>query len=213
MNEIKYKKVWKDPGYCNGEFLPIKPLRGQVLDYWEMSRVTMPVRSYERYPVSKAIKNDLVGKEFGYDPTAKGTTAQYKKYLKEHNEKFKDFQYRPSKYTKVEIVFKEEKLYALKDAMNRLGITGMTVSHVMGYGVQKGHTEYYRGVAVETDLRPKVQVDIVVSAIPVRDVIETAKKVLYTGHIGDGKIFVYDVENVVKVRTGEEGYDALQDVE
>ncbi len=117
------------------------------------------------------------------------------------------------KFTKVEIVFKEEKLYALKDAMSKLGITGMTVSHVMGYGMQKGHTEFYRGVAVETDLRPKVQVDIVVSAIPVRDVIETAKKVLYTGHIGDGKIFVYDVENVVKVRTGEEGYDALQDVE
>ncbi|MBR4703174.1 MAG: ammonium transporter [Oscillospiraceae bacterium] len=117
------------------------------------------------------------------------------------------------KFTKVEIVFKEERLYALKDAMSRLGITGMTVSHVMGYGMQKGHTEFYRGVAVETDLRPKVQVDIVVSAIPVRDVIETAKKVLYTGHIGDGKIFVYDVENVIKVRTGEEGYDALQDVE
>ena len=117
------------------------------------------------------------------------------------------------KFTKVEIVFKEEKLYALKDAMSRLGITGMTVSHVMGYGIQKGQVEYYRGVAVETDLRPKVQVDIVVSAIPVRDVIETAKKVLYTGHIGDGKIFIYDVENVVKVRTGEEGYDALQDVE
>ena len=117
------------------------------------------------------------------------------------------------KFTKVEIVFKEERLYALKDAMNKLGITGMTVSHVMGYGMQKGHTEFYRGVAVETDLRPKVQVDIVVSAIPVRDVIETAKRVLYTGHIGDGKIFVYDVENVVKVRTGEEGYDALQDVE
>ena len=117
------------------------------------------------------------------------------------------------KFTKVEIVFKEEKLYALKDAMSKLGITGMTVSHVMGYGIQKGRTEYYRGVAVETDLRPKVQVDIVVSAIPVRDVIETAKKVLYTGHLGDGKIFVYDVENVVKVRTGEEGFDALQDVE
>ena len=117
------------------------------------------------------------------------------------------------KFTKVEIVFKEERLFALKEAMNKLGITGMTVSHVMGYGMQKGHTEFYRGVAVETDLRPKVQVDIVVSAIPVRDVIETAKKVLYTGHIGDGKIFVYDVENVVKVRTGEEGYDALQDVE
>lgn len=117
------------------------------------------------------------------------------------------------KFTKVEIVFKEEKLFALKDAMSKLGITGMTVSHVMGYGVQKGQTEYYRGVAIETDLRPKVQVDIVVSAIPVRDVIETAKRVLYTGHIGDGKIFVYDVENIVKVRTGEEGYDALQDVE
>ena len=117
------------------------------------------------------------------------------------------------KYTKVEIIFKEERLYALKEAMSALGITGMTVSHVMGYGMQKGHTEFYRGVAVETDLRPKVQVDIVVSAIPVRDVIETAKRVLYTGHIGDGKIFVYDVENVVKVRTGEEGYAALQDVE
>jgi Amt family ammonium transporter len=117
------------------------------------------------------------------------------------------------KYTKLEIIFKEEKLYAFKEAMSRLGITGMTVSHVMGYGMQKGHTEYYRGVAIETDLRPKVQVDIVVSKIPVRDVIETAKKVLYTGHIGDGKIFVYDVENVIKVRTGEEGYDALQDEE
>lgn len=117
------------------------------------------------------------------------------------------------KFTKVEIIFKQEKLYALKEAMNMLGITGMTVSHVMGYGLQKGRLEYYRGVAVETNLIPKVQVEIVVSKIPVRDVIETAKKVLYTGHIGDGKIFVYDVENVVKVRTGEEGYDALQDVE
>ena len=117
------------------------------------------------------------------------------------------------KFTKVEIVFKEERLYALKEAMGKLGITGMTVSHVMGYGQQKGKPEYYRGVAVETNLLPKVQVDMVVSAIPVRDVIETAKRVLYTGHIGDGKIFVYDVENVVKVRTGEEGYDALQDVE
>ena len=102
---------------------------------------------------------------------------------------------------------------ALKNAMVKLGITGMTVSHVMGCGVQKGKPEYYRGIPVETNLLPKIQVDIVVSKIPVRSVIETAKKVLYTGHIGDGKIFVYDVENVVKVRTGEEGYDALQDVE
>ncbi len=117
------------------------------------------------------------------------------------------------KFTKVEILCKEAKFDALKNAMVSLGITGMTVSHVMGCGQQKGKPEYYRGVPVETTLLPKVQVDIVVSKIPVRTVIETAKKVLYTGHIGDGKIFVYDVENVVKVRTGEEGYDALQDVE
>ncbi len=117
------------------------------------------------------------------------------------------------KFTKVEIICKEAKLETLKNAMSALGITGMTVSHVLGCGVQKGKPEYYRGVAVEPDLLPKVQVDIVVSKVPVRDVIETAKKALYTGHIGDGKIFVYDVENVVKVRTGEEGYAALQDVE
>ncbi len=117
------------------------------------------------------------------------------------------------KFTKIEIICKESKFEALKNAIMKLGITGMTVSHVLGCGVQKGRPEYYRGVQVEANLIPKVQVDIVVSAVPVRKVIETAKKVLYTGHIGDGKIFVYDVENVVKVRTGEEGFDALQDVE
>ena len=117
------------------------------------------------------------------------------------------------KFTKVEIICKEARLESLKNAMMGIGITGMTVSHVLGCGIQKGKPEYYRGVQVEANLLPKVQVDIVVSKIPVREVIETAKKVLYTGHIGDGKIFVYDVENVVKVRTGEEGYDALQDVE
>lgn len=117
------------------------------------------------------------------------------------------------KLSKVEIVCKEAKLEALKEAMMAIGITGMTVSHVMGCGAQKGKPEYYRGALVEATLLPKIQVDIVVSKVPVSSVIETAKKVLYTGHIGDGKIFVYDVENVVKVRTGEEGYDALQDVE
>ena len=117
------------------------------------------------------------------------------------------------KLTKVEIICKESRFEALKAAMVDIGITGMTVSHVLGCGVQKGKPEYYRGVQVEANLLPKIQVDIVVSKVPVRSVIETAKKVLYTGHIGDGKIFVYDVENVVKVRTGEEGYDALQDVE
>ena len=117
------------------------------------------------------------------------------------------------KFTKVEILCKESRFEALKKAMMDIGITGMTVSHVLGCGLQKGKPEYYRGVQVEATLLPKVQVDVVVSKVPVRTVIETAKKVLYTGHIGDGKIFVYDVENVVKVRTGEEGYDALQDVE
>lgn len=117
------------------------------------------------------------------------------------------------KLTKIEIICKESRLEALKNAMVAIGISGMTVTHVLGCGVQKGKPEYYRGVAIEASLLPKVQVNIVVSAVPVDKVIETAKKVLYTGHIGDGKIFVYDVENVVKVRTGEEGYDALQDVE
>ena len=127
--------------------------------------------------------------------------------------KVPDFTEGRPKFTKVEIICKESRFEALKKAMTDLGITGMTVSHVLGCGQQKGKPEYYRGVEVEATLLPKVQVDIVVSKVPVRSVIETAKKVLYTGHIGDGKIFVYDVENVVKVRTGEEGYDALQDVE
>ena len=118
-----------------------------------------------------------------------------------------------TKITKIEIVCKESRLEALKNAMVGIGITGMTVSHVLGCGVQKGKLEYYRGVQVEANLLPKVQVEVVVAAVPVSKVISVVKKVLYTGHIGDGKIFVYDVENVVKVRTGEEGYDALQDVE
>ncbi len=117
------------------------------------------------------------------------------------------------KLTKVEILCKEARLEALKSAMNAIGITGMTVSHVLGYGLQQGKPEFYRGAPVEANLLPKIQVDIVVSKVPVSQVIRTAKEVLYTGHIGDGKIFVYDVENVVKVRTGEEGFAALQDAE
>ncbi len=116
-------------------------------------------------------------------------------------------------FTKIEIICKDSKFEKLKSALHNIGVTGMTVSHVLGCGVQNGKPEYYRGVPVETNLLPKVQVEIVVGKIPVRTVIETAKKVLYTGHIGDGKIFIYEIDNVVKVRTGEEGYDALQDVE
>lgn len=117
------------------------------------------------------------------------------------------------KFTKIEIITKQSKFEPLKDAMDAIGITGMTVTNVLGYGVQGGLKEYYRGVEFETHLLPKVKVEIVVSKVPVKTVIDTAKKILYTGNIGDGKIFVYNVENVVKVRTGEEGYDALQDVE
>lgn len=112
--------------------------------------------------------------------------------------------------SKVTIVCNQAKFEQLKSAMNDIGVTGMTVSQVLGCGVQKGRTEYYRGVALSMNLLPKLQIDIVVSKVPVAQVIETAKRALYTGCIGDGKIFVYNVEQVVKVRTGEMGYDALQ---
>lgn len=117
------------------------------------------------------------------------------------------------KMTQIRIITKESQFETLKIAMNRIGITGMTVNHVLGCGMQKGATELYRGTPLEINLLPKIQVDIVVCKVPVETVVETAKRVLYTGHIGDGKIFIYDVENVIKVRTGEEGYSALQDVE
>ena len=114
------------------------------------------------------------------------------------------------KITKVEILMKQERFERFKKAMNDIGVTGMTVTQVLGCGAQKGAPEYYRGVQMEMQLLPKVQVEMVISKVPVMDVINAARKVLYTGHIGDGKIFVYDVENVVKVRTGETGFDALQ---
>ena len=119
------------------------------------------------------------------------------------------------KLTKIEILTKQSKFELLKQAMNEIGVTGMTVTQVLGCGMQKGVKEYYRGVLVDEEMQllPKIQVEIVVAKVPVALVIETAKKVLYTGHIGDGKIFVYDVENAIKVRTGEEGYDALQGVD
>ena len=114
------------------------------------------------------------------------------------------------KITKVEILMKQERFEKLKKAMNEIGVTGMTVTQVLGCGTQKGAPEYYRGVPVEMQLLPKIQVEMVISKVPTMDVINAARQALYTGHIGDGKIFVYDVEDVVKVRTGESGYDALQ---
>ncbi len=115
------------------------------------------------------------------------------------------------KLTNISIVTKQSKFTELNTALSEIGITGMTVTQVLGCGVQKGKSEYYRGVEVEMNLLPKIRIDIVVSKVPVQKVIDTAVKALYTGHIGDGKIFLYDVEDVVKVRTGKTGYDALQD--
>ena len=111
---------------------------------------------------------------------------------------------------KVVIVTRQNKFDRLKAAMNEIGITGMTVSNVMGCGMQKGASEYYRGAPVEINLLPKIKVETVISKVPVDTVIEAARKALYTGHIGDGKIFISDVTGVVKIRTGETGYDALQ---
>ena len=114
---------------------------------------------------------------------------------------------------KVVIISKLSRYEKVKKVMNDLGVTGMTVTQVMGCGVQKGAGEMYRGVEMDATLLPKVKIEVVVSKIPVDSVIEAAKKALYTGHIGDGKIFVYNVDKVVKIRTGEEDFAALQDVE
>ncbi|MDO5425647.1 MAG: ammonium transporter [Eubacteriales bacterium] len=114
---------------------------------------------------------------------------------------------------KVSILVKLAKFESLKKALNDLGVTGMTVTQVMGCGIQKGAGELYRGVEMDATLLPKVKLEVIVGNIPVDKVIETAKKALYTGHIGDGKIFVYDVKKVIKVRTGEEDFEALKDVE
>ena len=114
---------------------------------------------------------------------------------------------------KVSIIAKLSKFDQLKTALNDLGVTGMTVTQVMGCGIQKGTSEKYRGVPVDSTLLPKIKVEVIVSKISVDSVVEAAKKALYTGHIGDGKIFVYNVTRVVKIRTGEEDFAALQDVE
>lgn len=115
------------------------------------------------------------------------------------------------KLSKVVIITSQNRFEGLKMALEALGITGMTVTKVLGFGIQKGSTEMYRGVEINARLLPKVKVEMIVSKIPVETIVSVAKKVLYTGKYGDGKIFVYDVENVYKIRTGETGFDALQD--
>ena len=116
-----------------------------------------------------------------------------------------------AKITKVTIVANQSKFGDLEDALQHLGITGITVTNVFGYGIQRGHTVYFRGNPVASRLLPKIKIDIVICKIPVETLIKTVQDVLYTGNVGDGKIFVYDVEDVVKIRTGERGYEALQD--
>lgn len=114
------------------------------------------------------------------------------------------------KMTKIDILLDPSKFEDLKDALNEIGITGMTVSNVLGCGVQKGHKEYYRGTEVDINLLKKVKVEIVVCEVPVYAVVETAKKVLHTGKMGDGKIFIYDVQNVIRISNGAEGKEALE---
>lgn len=113
------------------------------------------------------------------------------------------------KITKIDIITSQSKLEDLIDALDKIGITGMTVSNVQGYGVQKGHKEYYRGTTVDVKLLPKVKIEIVICSLPLDLVLNTVKNVLHTGNIGDGKIFVYDVSNVIRVSDFSEGKDAL----
>ncbi|MDR0897296.1 MAG: ammonium transporter [Oscillospiraceae bacterium] len=115
-----------------------------------------------------------------------------------------------TKITKVTIITRQSQFEPLKAAFDRIGITGITVTNVLGYGIQRGGQKY-RGVEMASQLLPKIQIDVVISKVPLDLMLDTIKRVLHTGQVGDGKVFIYDVENVVKVRTGEEGYDALQD--
>lgn len=163
--------------------------------------------SYADFVPSMHIETSSSGKEKEVETVAesKDSVPVIKKYVASSEEGIS--------MTKVVIITRPDRFELLKDEMNKIGITGMTVTNVMGCGMQKGSKEYYRGVEIEAHLLPKIKMEIVVCKVPVETVIETAKKVLYTGNVGDGKIFVYEVADVVKVRTGESGYDALQDSE
>ncbi len=114
------------------------------------------------------------------------------------------------KFSKIEIITSSSRFEELKEALNAIGISGMTVSNVLGCGMQKGHKEFYRGLALDINLLPKIKVEVVVCDIPSDLVVETAKRVLHTGKMGDGKIFVYDVKNIIRISNGAEGRDALR---
>ncbi|HEY8889125.1 MAG TPA: P-II family nitrogen regulator [Clostridium sp.] len=114
------------------------------------------------------------------------------------------------KFSKIDIITSSSKFDELKEALNAIGISGMTVSNVLGCGIQKGHKEFYRGLALDINLLPKIKIEIVVCDVPVDLVVETAKKVLHTGKMGDGKIFIYDVKNIIRISNGAEGRDSLR---
>lgn len=162
--------------------------------------------SYADFVPSMHVETSSSGKEKEVETVAENENAVpvIKKYVPSEG---------GAEMTKVVIVTRPDRFEPLKDAMSKIGITGMTVTNVMGCGMQKGSKEFYRGVPIETHLLPKIKMEIVVCKVPVESVVETAKNVLYTGAVGDGKIFVYEVADVIKVRTGESGYDALQDSE
>ena len=151
--------------------------------------------------------------DLGEDDASKASAAQMDAAVKVRREDGATGTIYDTGMHKVTIICKLSKFDALKKALNDLGVTGMTMTQVMGCGIQKGTSEKYRGIPVDSTLLPKVKAEVIVSKIPVDAVIDAAKKALYTGHIGDGKIFVYNVTRVVKVRTGEENEAALQDVE
>ncbi len=172
----------------------------------------------KEHGLSSAYDGFLVGDSFtGNPPAPMGTSIQPQKNVSEPLSASETIPELPPegvhKLTKVVVITRQNKLEEFLQAMSEIGVTGVTITNVMGCGVQKGAPSYYRGVAMDMNLLPKVKIEIVVSVIPVQTVIETAKNVLQTGKIGDGKVFVYDLENVVKIRTGEEGYLALQDID
>ena len=142
-----------------------------------------------------------------YLPTTAAVNSQPVVFTKDSDKTDAD----KPKLTKVVIITSQNRFERLKTALEQLGITGMTVTKVLGFGIQKGQTEIYRGAEVSAQLLPKIKVEMIVSAISPETVINTAKKVLYTGKYDDGKIFVYNVDDVIKIRTGETGFDALQD--
>ena len=196
MDDIFFFKLAEDRGFCE-ELLQV------ILANKEIRIVEHKPQAVLRNIKGRSVTLDL--KCVGEDGVVFGVEVQ-----KQDNDNHqKRVRYNMANIDTAESE-KGVKFDELKEALNEIGVMGITVTQVLGCGTQKGMVTKYRGAELDIVLLPKMKVEVVVSAIPVETVIETAKKVLYTGNIGDGKIFVYDVENVIKVRTGEEGFNALQ---